>query len=93
MTAQSEDVGASSALIGQGKEEWEQNQNTESGINIFDNPFSGISAQDCVIVLREILGSPDIPLEIKDIRITQLENSNPQGQRLCYREGVLPYKV
>lgn len=66
-------------------------QETGLGINVFDNPFAGASAQECVTTMQSILGDPEILLEIIDIRITQMQNTNPQGYRLCHQEGVLPY--
>jgi hypothetical protein len=89
MTSQDENVGASSALIGQGKE---KNQNTGLGFNIFDNPFAEISVQECLVTMRDILDNPEIPSEIIDIRIAQLEAVSPRGVSLCYQEGVLPYR-
>ncbi len=90
MADQNGDSGASSALSEPGTDLVQQG--TEFGINVFDNPFDGVSAQDCVVFMRDILGNPKVSLELKDIRITQLQNMNPQGLQLCYQKGVLPYK-
>lgn len=86
MTDQIENKGANIALI-----EPEEREMIELGINVFDNPFRNISAQDCVEVMREILDNPDIPSKIIEIRIAQMEAVNPHGKHLCHQGGVLPH--
>ncbi len=92
MANQNGDSGANIALA-EVETNFSQKQQGFKDGNVFDNPFDGISAQECVVFMRDILDNPEISLELKDIRITQLQNMNPQGLRLCYQESVLPHKT
>lgn len=88
MTFQGENVGADTALI---EPEQKQNQVTEPGINLLDNPFSQVSSEDCPQIMQTLIDDPAVSLEELKLRVLQLNTVNCRGYNICWEKGVLPY--
>ena len=61
----------------------------EKNTNFLTNPFDGLSVNECLEEVHEILASPDIELDELEVRRLQLEETQPGAYALAEKQNLI----